>query len=93
MAAALLLSYDHALKQKMDTASVAYIGAPISAGAYLEALLGKSRLLKVKEAGCAILLDGFLCPLQMVVVRGAVSHDLLLLALQRHRLRWGWSRH
>ncbi len=81
VATLLLFSYDHALKQERSTASATYIGAPISVGSYLEALLGRSRLLK--EAGCAILLDGFVCPLHMVVMRGAVSHDLLLLALQR----------
>ncbi len=49
----------------------------------MEALLGRSCLLKVKKAGCAILFDGSVCPLQMVVMRGAGSHDLGLLVLQR----------
>ncbi len=85
VAATLLpFSHDHALKQERSKASVTYIGAPILVGAYLEALLWRSRLLKVKEAGYAIILDRFVCPLQMAVVRGAVSHDHLLLALQ-HR--------
>ncbi len=84
VASALLFAYDAV---EMETIQATRLPSatctPVSASAFLKALLGPSVISQEVEARCGILLGAFVGPLQRIVVEGEVCPELLIEALKR----------
>ncbi len=60
-----VFAYKHALRRQLAAPAPAiYIGAPVTVGNYLEALIGRKALVAFEKRKCGTLLDSFVAVLQ-----------------------------
>ncbi len=77
------LAYDDAVRKLMrDPPRLLFIGRPISVDSLLEALHEKETFEQVQGlgCGCGVLLNSFICILQMIVVKDLITRPTMLKA-------------
>ncbi len=78
------LAYDHIVRRLMgDSPRLVFIGCPIPVGSFLQAILGNEAFEKVRATGCNLILNSFICVLQMIVAKDAITRPTMLKAFER----------
>ncbi len=78
------LAYDHVVRKLMgDPPRLLFIGCPIPLGNFLLAFLGSEAFEQVQGLGCGVLLNSFICILQMIVVKDPITRPTMLKAFMR----------